>query len=88
MIQRKKKKNHFKGISIKNHKYYSLNDITNIKNFDPCNIKINEKKNFHICYIGYVKIRDSKDVKINSVNPLYLIFYKVDGYLEEINGNI
>ena len=46
------------------------------------------KKNFHICYIGYVKIRDSKDVKINSVNPLYLIFYKVDGYLEEINGNI
>ena len=31
-------------------------------------------------------IKDSKYVKINSVNPLYLIF-KVNGYFEEINGN-
>ena len=32
-------------------------------------------------------IKDSKYVKINSVNPLYLIFGKVNGYFEEINGN-
>ena len=32
-------------------------------------------------------IKDSNYVKINSVNPLYLIFNKVNGYLEEINGN-
>ena len=32
-------------------------------------------------------IKDSKYVKINSVNPLYLIFRKVNGYFEEINGN-
>ena len=32
-------------------------------------------------------IKDSKYVKINSVNPLYLIFSKVNGYFEEINGN-
>ena len=32
-------------------------------------------------------IKDSKYVKINSVNPLYLIFNEVNGYLEEINGN-
>ena len=32
-------------------------------------------------------IKDSKYVKINSVNPLYLIFNKVNGYFEEINGN-
>ena len=30
-------------------------------------------------------IKDSKYVKINSVNPLYLIFNKVNGYFEEIN---
>ena len=32
-------------------------------------------------------IKDSKYVKIISVNPLYLIFSKVDGYFEENNGN-
>ena len=32
-------------------------------------------------------IKDSKYVKINSVNALYLIFNKVNGYFEEINGN-
>ena len=32
-------------------------------------------------------IKDSKYVKINSVNPFYLIFNKVNGYFEEINGN-
>ena len=32
-------------------------------------------------------IKDSKYVKINSVNPLYLIFGKVNEYFEDINGN-
>ena len=32
-------------------------------------------------------IKDSKFVKTYNVNPLYLIFNKVNGYLEEINGN-
>ena len=32
-------------------------------------------------------IKDSKYVKINSVNPLYLIFSEVNGYFEEINKN-
>ena len=30
-------------------------------------------------------IKDSKYLKINNVNPLYLIFNKVNGYFEEIN---
>ena len=30
-------------------------------------------------------IKDSKYVKIHSVNPLYLIFRNVNGYFEEIN---
>ena len=32
-------------------------------------------------------IKDLKYVKINNVNPLYLIFSKVNGYFEENNGN-
>ena len=59
------------------------------KKFDPNNIKLDEKshKNIHIYYIGYVTIKSSKYVKICNVNPLYLIFNKVNGYFEEIDGN-
>ena len=32
-------------------------------------------------------IKDSKYVKINSLNLLYLVFKKVNGYFVEINGN-
>ena len=42
-------------------------------------------KNILIYYIGYVKIK--KDIKISSVNPLYLIFKEMTGYFDEINGN-
>ena len=38
-------------------------------------------------YIAFVMIKDSKYVKINSVNPLYLTFNKMNGYFEEINEN-
>ena len=51
------------------------------------NIKIDEKpyKNILIYYTGYGTTK--KDLKIYSVNPLYLIFNKTNGYFEEINGN-
>ena len=32
-------------------------------------------------------IKDSKCKKTNSVNPLYLIFRKMNEYFQEINGN-
>ena len=32
-------------------------------------------------------IKDSKYIKTNSVNTLYLIFNKVNGYFERNNGN-
>ena len=58
-------------------------------NFDTNNIKIDERsyKIILIYYIGYVMIKDSKSIKINSVNILYLIFSKVNGYFEYINKN-
>ena len=82
--------NKVKDIDIKSRTYYFFHDIINIKNFDRNNIKIDKKsnKNIFIYYTGYVTIKDLKFVKINSVNPLYLIFSKLNGYFEEINGNI
>ena len=35
--------NKLKDVSIKTHTYYFFDDIINIKNFDPNNIKIGEK---------------------------------------------
>ena len=78
--------NKVKDINIKNRTYYFFNDIIYIKNFDPNNVKIDEKsyKNFLIFYIGYVTIKDSKYVKINSVNPLYLFLSKVNDTLKKL----
>ena len=82
-----KMSNDIKDTDIKNHRYYFFDDIINIKNFDPNNIKIDGKsyQNILIYYIEYVTIKDSKYMRMNSVNHLYLIFSKVNGYFEEVN---
>ena len=81
--------NKVKDIDIKNSTYYFFWWYPQYKNYDPKNIKIDEKscKNILINYIGYVTSNDLKYVKINSVNPLYLVFNKVNGYFEEIDKN-
>ena len=63
--------------------------MINTKDFDVHNIKIDEKpyKNIFIYYNGYVMIKDSKYVKIYSVNCLYHILNKLNRYFEEIDGN-
>ena len=40
-----------------------------------------------IYYIGYISLKDFRYVKIHSVNSLYLLIGKVNGYFQEINGN-
>ena len=69
-----------KEINIKNQTHYFFNDMINIPNFDPNLLKIDKKlyKNIDIF---------SDYVKINNVNPLYLIIDEVDGHFEEKNGN-
>ena len=81
--------NKVKHIDTKNHTYYFFDDMFYIKKVDLNNIKRDENlyKYILIYYIGYVTIKDSKYVKINSVNPLYLSFNKVNGYFKEINEN-
>ena len=77
-----KMSNKVKDIDLKNRTYYFCNDMINIKNFDVNNIKMQnykKYKNILIYYIGFVTIKDSKHVKMYSVNLLYLIFNKVNG---------
>ena len=51
--------NKVKDIDIKIQTYYFFNDIINIKNFDPNNIKTDEKyKDILIYYIEYITVKD------------------------------
>ena len=66
-----------KDIDIKNSTYYFFDDIINTKFFDKNDIIKTDEKSYEdilIYYIGLVMIKDSKYVKINGVNSLYLIF--------------
>ena len=82
-----KMNNNIKDEDIKSYYFFSV--IINIKNVDPNKIKIDEKSynNIFIYYIEYVTIKDSKFVKIKSVNPLYLIINRINGYFEKIREN-
>ena len=81
--------NKVKDIDIKDSTYYFSSVIMNIKNFNPNNIKTDEKPYISMIayYTEYATIKDSKYRKVYSVNFLYLIFNKENGYFEEINGN-
>ena len=57
-----------KDMSIKSCSYCFFDDFISIKNFDSNNIKI-DKKSYKKILIYYVTIKDSKYVKINSINP-------------------
>ena len=68
--------------NFKNRTYYFFDDLINIKYFHSNLPKTDKKsyKDIDIYYIGYITAKDSDHVKINSVNPLYLIIKEVDGY--------
>ena len=42
---------------------------------------------FFYYYIGYITMKDFDYVKINRLNPFYLIIGKVDGHIKEKIGN-
>ena len=73
--------NKVKNVNIKKRSYYFINEIINIKDFNPNNSKIDEKsyKNTLNYPSGYVMIKDSKYIKLYSVNNLYLTFRYVTG---------
>ena len=76
-----------KEINIKNQTYYFFDDMINITDFDPSLLKIDKKsyKNIGTYYIGYITMKDSDHIKINSVNPLCIIINEVDGSISEKN---
>ena len=55
-----------KQINIKNQTYHFFNDMINIKDFDPSQIKIDKKlyKNIDIYHIGYITKKVLLIVKI------------------------
>ena len=72
-----------KEINIKNRTYHFFDDMINIKDFDPNLLTIDKKshKNIDNYYIGYITVKDSYSLKIDSVNPLYLVISEADGYI-------
>ena len=74
-----------KQVNIKNRTYYFFNHEINIKDSDSNLLKIDKKsyKNIGIYYIGYLTIKDFDHVRINSVNPLYIITGKTDTLKKE-----
>ena len=77
-----------KEINIKKQTYYFFKDMTNLKGIDPNLPKTdkNSYKNIDIYYIGYITVKDSDYLKINRVNPVYLIISKIDRCIKEKNG--
>ena len=71
-------------INIKNRQGYFFNDMTNINDFDPSLLNIDEvlfKSNKLIMHdIKYIK-------NLNSLDSLYLIFNNLDAYIEKSGEN-
>ena len=69
--------------------YYFYNDMISIRNDDSSLLKADKKsyRNIATKYIEYITKKDSKYVNIHSVNPLYSIVDKLDGFIEEKQGS-
>ena len=79
-----------KEIIIKNQIYHVFNDMINIEDFDSSLLKIDKKscKKIVVYNIRYIATKKTDDYEnIHSVNPLYLMIGKVDGFIEEKNGS-
>ena len=71
-------------INIENRQGYFFNDMTNINDFDPSLLNIDEvlfESNKLIMHnIKYIK-------NLNSLNTLYLVFNNLDAYIENGGEN-
>ena len=76
-----------KQMDIKSRSYYFYNDLIKPFDFDRNMLQLDKKafNGINISYVGYVIKTD--EYKINSVNSLYLLIYKIDRFIEEKEGN-
>ena len=74
-----------KEIEIKHQIYHFFNDMIRIKDLNPYLLKVDKGsyKNVYIYYIEYITIKDIDYVNINSLNILYYIINKANGYIAE-----
>ena len=72
-----------KQMNIKNRTYYFYNDLINITDVDERLLKLDKETSmgFNIYYIGYITKKPQWNV--NSVNALYLMINRIDGFIEE-----
>ena len=71
-------------INIENREGYFFNDMTNISDFDPSLLNIDEVSFEYDELVMY----DIKYIKnVNSLNTLYLVFNNLDGYIEKSGEN-
>ena len=72
-----------KQMNIKNRTYHFYNDLINIKDFDAKLLKLDKKASMNIglYYISYVTKKP--EYKVNSVNPLYLMINRIDGFIDK-----
>ena len=64
----------------------NINNLINIKNllkFDPNLLKLDRKsiEDISMYYIAYITKKG--EYKINSLNPLYLLVHRIDGFVEK-----
>ena len=78
--------NGVKEINIK-HTYYFFDDTITIKNLDPNKINIDKNSYKNILLHCVCDGRKPWLHSANSVNTLYLIIDKINGYIEESNAN-
>ena len=74
-------------INIEGRTYYFYNDLTNIKNFNSNNLKLDKKSVLgnDVYYIGYITKKPQWNA--NSVNPLNLMINRIKGHFEEVDGD-
>ena len=74
-------------LNIKERTYYFYNDLINVKDFDASLLKLDKKTSMGlgIYCIGYVT--KNAECGVNSVNPLYLMINRIDGFIEEKEGD-
>ena len=78
-----------KELNVVNRTYYHFNDIMNIKDFHSNLLRIDKKnciKTLIFTILVTLPLKKSIDVKILSVNPLYLMIHSATGYFKEKHG--
>ena len=76
-----------KQMVIKNRTYYFNNDLINIIDFDERLLKLDKKNQWCLIYITLFILLKVPHRNVNSVNPLHFIINRIDGFIEEKDGD-